>query len=125
MTRSDSGDQTGVTKTGGDSTLRTLTDEPVDGYPGFQIVDFLNAASRPNVQSGLYEQRVTISNANSSTIDAVRVSIRDLPAGVVVVNAAGTLNGDPFIQYNLPLAPGQRLWAPGFELPPRKGERDR
>ena len=109
MTHTDSGDQTGVTKTGGDSTLRTGTNEPVDGYPGFQIVDFLDAGSRPNVQSGLYEQRVTISNANSSTIDAVRVSILDLPAGVVVVNAAGTLNGNPFIQYNLPLAPGQSV----------------
>ena len=69
----------------------------------------LNTDSRPNVQSGLYEQRVTISNDNNSTIDAVRVSVRDLPAGVVVINAAGTLAGNPFIQYNLPLAPGQSV----------------
>jgi hypothetical protein len=109
MTHTDPGDQTGVTKTGGNSTLSTQTNEPVDGYPGFQIVDFLNAGSRPNVQSGLYDQRVTISNDNNSTIDAVRVSIRNLPAGVKVINAAGTLAGNPFIQYNLPLAPGQSV----------------
>ena len=105
----DAGSQTGATKTGGASTIVTQTGDPVEGFPTFAAVNILNGDSRPNVLTGLYEQRVLISNLNASTIDAVRVIIRGLPAGVKVANAAGIIDGNPFIQYNQPLAPGQEV----------------
>jgi hypothetical protein len=109
MTDGDASAQTGATKTGGESTISTETGEPVEGFPTFAVVNFLDAGSLPNVLTGLYEQRVTISNLNASTIDAVRVIIRGLQEGVKVANAVGVVAGDPFIQYNFPLAPGQAV----------------
>ena len=105
----DTGGLRGATKTGGVSTIRTAIGEPVTDFPTFAITDILDASSRPNVLTGLYEQRVVISNTNGSTIDAVRVIIRGLPAGVTVFNAVGEIDGLPYIQYNLPLADGESV----------------
>jgi len=108
-TNTDAGGLRGATKTGGVSTIRTAIGEPVTDFPTFAITDTLDASSRPNVLTGLYEQRVVISNTNGSTIDAVRVIIRGLPAGVTVFNAVGEIDGQPYIQYNLPLADGESV----------------
>jgi len=81
--------------------------EPVADYPRFEISTVITSSSLPNNQTGLFEQTLRISNVNNSTIDAVRILISNLPAGVEVFNAAGMQDGKPFIQYNSPLAPGQ------------------
>jgi VCBS repeat-containing protein len=57
-------------------------------------------------QSGLLTQVVRITNPTAQTFPAVRVNVTGLPAGVQVYNATGTNAGVPFLQYNLPLAPG-------------------
>ena len=59
-----------------------------------------------NPQTGLFEQTVLVTNTSSTTIAGVRLFILSLPADVLVYNASGSTNGIPFVQYNLPLAPG-------------------
>jgi hypothetical protein len=98
---------TGATKTGGLASIATAIGTPVRDYPGFTVVSTLSDSSRPNSLTGLYEQRVRISNPTGSTIDSVRLRVAGLPAGVTVENAAGYLDGVPYLQYNLPLAAGQ------------------
>jgi hypothetical protein len=103
---SDAGSQTGVVKTGGLSVVQSQDGTAVANLPAFAILTTLAAGSLPNNQTGLFEQRVSVSNTTGSTIDAVRVYVRNLPAGVLVADAAGTDAGGQFIQYNQPLAAG-------------------
>lgn len=108
-TNTDGAGLRGATKTGGVSTIRTAIGEPVGDFPTFAALDVPDASSRPNVLTGLYEQHVEISNTNGSTIDAVRVIIRGLPAGVRVANAVGEIDGLPYVQYNRSLADGEKV----------------
>jgi uncharacterized repeat protein (TIGR01451 family) len=62
-----------------------------------------------NPQMGLYEERVTITNASVSTAAALRLYVGGLRAGVQLYNATGTNAGRPFVQYNAPLDPGQTV----------------
>jgi hypothetical protein len=59
-----------------------------------------------NPQTGLFEQTIRLTNSSPNAIAAVRLLIQDLPADVQVYNASGSTNGTPYLQYNLPLAPG-------------------
>jgi hypothetical protein len=59
-----------------------------------------------NPQTGLFEQRVAVTNAGLASIAALRVSALSLPTGVRLWNASGTNEGAPFVQYNHALAPG-------------------
>ncbi|MEO6183664.1 MAG: Ig-like domain-containing protein, partial [Verrucomicrobiota bacterium] len=59
-----------------------------------------------NRQTGLFEQRVRLSNPTPATIEAARVLVYNLPTGVRVYNATGTNNGVPFVQYNSAILPG-------------------
>jgi hypothetical protein len=65
----------------------------------------LVGAPRFNRQTGLFEQRVRVSNISTSTFPALRVQFRNLPEGVQVYSVSDTNNGVPLVQYNLPLAP--------------------
>jgi hypothetical protein len=99
---------TGVVKTGGVLTLDTADGSNIPGFPQFTVLTTLSLGSAPNNLTGLYEQRLRIENTTGSTIDAVRVAVGNLPAGVTVANAAGTLvDGRPFLQFNQVLLPGQ------------------
>src|SRR5207237_5053539 len=60
-----------------------------------------------NLQSGLFEQKVRVSNPTDLTLSAVRVSIYDLTEGAQVYNASGDRDGVPLVKFNQPLGPGQ------------------
>jgi len=58
-------------------------------------------------QTGLLWQTVRVSNPNGRALAACRVVLQDLTAGATVYNASGTNTaGQPYVQYNQPLAPG-------------------
>jgi hypothetical protein len=107
---SDAGSLTGAVKTGGLMALDTADGSNIAGFPTFEVLDNLTTLSPASVYTGYYEQRVRITNTTGSTIDAVRVAIGNLPAGVQVMDAAGTVtDGRSYIQYNQTLAAGQAV----------------
>jgi uncharacterized repeat protein (TIGR01451 family) len=57
-------------------------------------------------QTGLYEERVVVTNNTSMTLDAVRVYVTGLRSGVYLQNAVGTNAGKPYVHYNVPLPAG-------------------
>jgi uncharacterized repeat protein (TIGR01451 family) len=59
-----------------------------------------------NPQTGLYQQTLLVSNLTGVALTAVRVTILNLPAFVVVYNASGTTNGQPYVESDLPVAIG-------------------
>jgi hypothetical protein len=63
-------------------------------------------ASAPqfNPQTSLFEQKVRVTNPTTFTLSAVKVSIRGLREGVQVFNAAGDLDGVPFVQFDQELS---------------------
>ena len=104
----DAANLTGAVKTGGSLNLDTANGSNIPGYPQFTILTVLNSGSTPNPITGLYEQRVQITNTSNSTIDAVRVAIGNLPVGVALAYPAGTLvDGRPYLMFNQTLAAGQ------------------
>jgi hypothetical protein len=100
---------TGNIKTGGTATIASDQNIPILNYPKFDVVSVLTTGTAANSLTGLYEQVVQIANPTGSTVDAVRIVISNLPSGVQVVNAAGTIGGLPYVLYNLPLAAGQTV----------------
>ena len=63
-----------------------------------------------NPQTGLFEQRIGVSNVGASTnaFRGVAVFIRGLPGDVRVYNGSGSTNS-PLVTYDLPLAPRQSV----------------
>ena len=57
-----------------------------------------------NPQTGMFEQRVQVTNSSAGPLAAIRLLITGLPADVQVRNASGT-NGSsiPFVQHNFPV----------------------
>ncbi len=106
----DAGNLTGAVKTGGLMALDTADGSNIAGFPTFEVVEQLTGLSAASIYTGYYEQRLRITNTTGSTIDAVRVAIGNLPAGVTVMDAAGTTaDGRAYIQYNQTLAAGQTV----------------
>jgi hypothetical protein len=104
----DAASLTGAVKSGGSLMLDTANGSNIDGFPQFAVTGTLSTGSTVNPLTGLYEQNVQISNPTGSTLDAVRVAIGNLPPGVTVANAAGTLgDGRQYVMFNQTLAPGQ------------------
>jgi uncharacterized repeat protein (TIGR01451 family) len=58
-----------------------------------------------NFQTGLFEERVTVTNRGAVTVLGFRLFVAGLTNGVVLYNASGTTNGVPFVNYNFPLDP--------------------
>lgn len=56
-------------------------------------------------QTGLFEQSVRVGNTGSNAIPAVRLIVLDLPPGVVLYNASGSTNGEPYVEYDKALGP--------------------
>jgi hypothetical protein len=62
-----------------------------------------------NPQTGLFEQRDTVTNTGSITVFAVRLLVGGLRSNVFLYNATGTNGARPYVQYNSPLDPGQSV----------------
>jgi hypothetical protein len=57
-------------------------------------------------QTGLFEEPVRFSNLNGTSIPAVRLAVLGLPPDVALYNASGSVNGQPFVEYDQQVAPG-------------------
>ena len=102
----------GSTITDPNSGNNTATDITVVNQPGTTgptnapvQVTILTAPALAQ-QTGLFEQSVRVSNAGSNGIPAVRLMVLDLPPGVVLYNASGSTNGEPYVEYDKILGPG-------------------
>ncbi len=67
----------------------------------------LELLSQPalNPQSGLFEQRVRVTNLGRSALSGVRLGVSGLSAGIAVVNATGSVDGVPYVQSVHDVAP--------------------
>ncbi len=64
---------------------------------------------RLNPQTGLIEQRLTLTNNTGRTLNGFRIFITGLPDGVVVWNAHGEIDGVPYIDIFGDIAPGESV----------------
>jgi uncharacterized repeat protein (TIGR01451 family) len=62
-----------------------------------------------NPQTGLFEQLARVTNTGPATIAAFRLYVGGLRTGVQLYNATGTNAGQPYVQYNAALNPGQAV----------------
>jgi uncharacterized repeat protein (TIGR01451 family) len=62
-----------------------------------------------NPQTGLFEQRIEVSNGGPATPSSVLVLISGLPANARLYNATGTTNGTPFVQSASSLGVGSNV----------------
>ena len=62
-----------------------------------------------NPQTGLFEQRIEVSNGGPATPSSVRVLVSGLAANAKLYNASGTTNGVPFVQSSSPLGIGSNV----------------
>ena len=62
-----------------------------------------------NLATGLFEQTVRVTNGSSNSVPAASLFVPGLPSDVQVYDASGSLNGVPFLQYNLPIAAGSTV----------------
>ena len=76
----------------------------------------LKGATSLNPQTGLYEQRVTVTNTSFSTVAAFRLLVGNINGtngvartNVTLVNATDKTNGTPYVQYNSALNPGSNV----------------
>jgi uncharacterized repeat protein (TIGR01451 family) len=85
----------------GTSTNSQVTSSVVPGQFGI-----LQGPNVFNPQTGLFEQRVTVTNTGTETVAGVRLLVGGLRTNVTLYNATGT-NFDlrPYVQYNAPLNP--------------------
>jgi hypothetical protein len=69
-----------------------------------------------NPQTGLYMERVVITNNSGVTAAALRVYTTGLRSGVSLQNASGTNAGKPYVLYNAPVAANESvsLWLEFF-----------
>ncbi len=78
--------------------------------PGTQVL---------NLVLGIYEQEILITNPTPFPIPAARVILSNLLAvGTIVVDASGIENGQFFLQYNLPIDPGETVQVHGEYITP-------
>ena len=78
----------------------------IDYLPG-ALVAVTNSAQTINLQNGLTEQSILLSNTGGSGVPAARVVVTGLTNQLF--NAVGTNNGSPFVYYSAPLAVGQSV----------------
>ena len=74
--------------------------------PGSMGIEVLDADPVLNLQSGLFDQRVRVTNNNPLPIAGFRLLVHNLPADVTLYNAQGDIGGVPFVDYNNALAAG-------------------
>ena len=59
-----------------------------------------------NPQTGLYQQTLLVTNLTGVALTAVRITVLSLPSTVLVYNAAGMTNGQPYVEYDQTVAVG-------------------
>lgn len=94
-------DDDGATTTSSPINITVLANPPVNSTSAVTTSGaFFN-------QTGLMSQTVTIGNPSGVAIQAVRLTLQNLAAGIVVYNATGT-NGlsQPYLQHNFPVPAG-------------------
>ncbi len=79
----------------------------VIGYLPGLLVAFTNSAQAYNPQNGLVEQSITVTNAGTNGVPAVRVVIAGLTNRLY--NAVGTNGGNPFVYYSAALNTNQSV----------------
>ena len=62
-----------------------------------------------NPQTGLYEEKVVVTNISGLTVLGVRLYVDGLRTNVFLYNASGTNAGRPYAQYNSSLNPNQTV----------------
>ena len=63
---------------------------------------FIVGSSAFNPQTGLYEETVTVTNIGTTMVHALRLYVGGLRSGVILLNATGTNNGVPYVEYDPP-----------------------
>jgi hypothetical protein len=71
------------------------------------VIAVTNSAQTINLQNGLTEQTILLSNIGTNAVTAARVVVIGLTNRLF--NAAGTNNGNPFVIYNAPLGTNQSV----------------
>jgi uncharacterized repeat protein (TIGR01451 family) len=94
------------------------------GNPGAQVptaaappqFSWFQAPNVFNPQTGLFEQRVTVTNTGVATVAAFQLLVSNINGtngvprtNVFLYNANGTTNGTPYVQYNSALNPGSNV----------------
>lgn len=77
---------------------------PVIAYLPGALLAVTNSGQTINVQNGLTEQTILLSNLGTNDVAAARVVVSGL--GNQLFNAVGTNGGNPFVYYSAPLAAG-------------------
>ena len=75
-------------------------------FPG-PLMAFTNSAQTNNLQNGLAEQTILLTNAGPDDVPAARIVVTGLTKKLF--NAVGTNNGSPFVDYSAGLAAGQSV----------------
>ena len=97
----------------------------VTNYRSGPLMAFTNSAQTNNLQNGLAEQSILLTNAGPDDVPAARVVVTGLTKKLF--NAAGTNNGSPFVDYSTGLAAGQSVtlllqYAPRGSFPFTNGQ---
>jgi len=101
------------------------TNITVTNYLSSQLIAFTNSAQAINLQNGLEEQTILLTNPGALGVPAARVVLTGLTKQLF--NAAGTNNGAPFVDYSAGLAAGQSVtlllqYAPRGSFPFTNGQ---
>lgn len=64
---------------------------------------------RLNFGSGLFEQTISYRNSGTSSLAGIRILVRDLPVDVILYNQSGQVEGIPFVEHRLTLAPEETV----------------
>lgn len=83
------------------------TNITIVSYPAGIVVAFTNSAQVINLQDGLEEQAVLLSNIGTNDVAAARVVVTGLTRQLF--NAVGTNGGNPFVTYATTLAAGKSV----------------
>jgi uncharacterized repeat protein (TIGR01451 family) len=107
-----------LTNTASVSSLQTDS-QPANNYatnvttavnvPITNLVLTVLSAVTLNPQTGLFEQRIEVSNGGPTTPSSVLVLISGLPANATLYDATGTTNGIPYVQSSSPLGIGSNV----------------
>jgi len=92
------------TNTANNSASTNIT---VFDYLSGQLIAVTNSAQTINLQNGLEEQSILLSNIGTNAVAAARVIVTGLTNRLF--NAAGTNNGNPFVIYNATLGTNQSV----------------
>ena len=89
-------DNGGLTATSAPVTVSVIADLPLT----------LLGSVRFNPQTGLYEQRVRVTNPSINAVQAIRIYVHGLAPSMNVYNPSGVTNGVPYVQSNIPVPRG-------------------